>query len=796
MRSSLMDLTAKVWLLSSLFHLVVHGAVYKGTIKGADSWKYLARFCFLPSDTQTGTNVQGQLEAEFTFKYNAKVTLMEYLERSQEVVSAYGEDQVTSFEAWTEVYNSEYNCTTRMQKGMAFPLYDPELEFACKSVCMAGRDGTNQVLNGMWSPYEPVPTYGGRRVYAKPNGDGWLFIFFMGDAGAWYVAREVGSKLVVAEARSQAISPDRVTSSWFVADGEGGFEEDALMKATCLDDVVEGDRAASCSANPIYSPPPFPGTLSLSPPDETDFISSTKGQDEIVGYGLQPDENGYVTATRSQEFHDDEARWIFVALANCDLYCSADGYQLCQGSLDVEYKLTFTNGEGWSTKHFSADEQGIVVVVIVFFILQVGLVMCSLYVRKTLVKLNKFHHTVKLLGISVSITCIARFFDMIHWCKYADDGEGARGLHVAAMWFSGLAETALLLLVILVAKGWSICCRKISATGRTKIAVYTTVYLFTWTVLLIWYEHGMSDANVVYIYHCVPGYLIVTLRVAGVVWLGYATFVTLSKYKMKRRFFKKFLVLFSLWLISLPIIVLIALAIPTWTRYRVVTCLELIFTFIAQAALLVLYFPNRYNRSFPFHATTSDMMPRQPTRMIVGGGNNNGKHTPDDSNMDEDERKKQTFGNTAVIRGNALGAHGGRIERAALRSAMELSHRIKGDAVSLRGALEQMDTLYDDNEDEFENDEDGFHNIGGVDLWNRPMRNPSDARTSAGPSTMGASSAPSLRNQMANGSSANYAVPTRSGSMGSGSMAMEISGPSSSSAGAQERSMPKFSYSR
>eukprot|EP00854_Cymbomonas_tetramitiformis_P000718 gene718-1182_t len=589
---------------------------------------------------------KGQLEAEFTFKYNAKVTLMEYLERSQEVVSSYGDDQVTSFEAWTEVYNSEYNCTARMQKGMAFPLYDPELEGACKSICMAGREGTNQVLNGVWSPYEPVPTYGGRRVYAKKNGDGWLFIFFMGDAGAWYVAREVGSKLVVAEARSQSISPDRVASSWYVADGEGGFEEDSLLKASCVDDIAEGGQEAACSANPIYSPPPLPGTSSLLPPGETDFISNEKGLDEIVGYGLQPDENGYVTATRLQ--------------------------------------LTFTNGEGWSTKHFSADEQGIVVVIIVFFILQFILVMCSIYVRMTLMKLNKFHHTVKLLGISVLITYMARFFDMIHWCKYANDGEGARGLHVAAMWFSGLAETTLLLLVILVAKGWSICCRKISATGRTKIAVYTTVYLLTWTVLLIWYEHGMSDANVVYIYHCVPGYLIVTLRVAGVAWLGYATFVTLNKYKMKRRFFKKFLMLFSLWLISLPIIVLIALAIPTWTRYRVVTCLELIFTFIAQAALLLLYFPNRYNRSFPFHATTSDMMPRQPTRMIVGGGNsNNGKHTPDDSNMDEDER-----------------------------NASEMRLR----RVKLPGALEQMDTLYDDNEDEFENDEDGFHNIGGVDL--------------------------------------------------------------------------------
>jgi hypothetical protein len=45
----------------------------------------------------------------------------------------------------------------------------------------------------------------------------------------------------------------------------------------------------------------------------------------------------------------------------------------------------------------------------------------------------------------------------------------------------------LLLMIILVAKGWSICCRKLSATGRVKIAIYTTTYIIMWSALLFWY---------------------------------------------------------------------------------------------------------------------------------------------------------------------------------------------------------------------------------------------------------------------------------------------------------------------
>jgi TRAP-type C4-dicarboxylate transport system permease large subunit len=80
------------------------------------------------------------------------------------------------------------------------------------------------------------------------------------------------------------------------------------------------------------------------------------------------------------------------------------------------------------------------------------------------------------------------------------------------------------------------------------------------------FYNGVAQEEVVYMYHTGPGYLLCVMRVVGVVWVCYSTYVTLLKFETKRRFFKRFAFIFSMWLLGLPLIVLVALATPTWVR--------------------------------------------------------------------------------------------------------------------------------------------------------------------------------------------------------------------------------------
>ena len=60
---------------------------------------------------------------------------------------------------------------------------------------------------------------------------------------------------------------------------------------------------------------------------------------------------------------------------------------------------------------------------------------------------------------------------MLQYLWFASDGMGWLPLLFMAQILQGASETLFVLLLILIAKGWTICCRKISSAGRVKIAV-------------------------------------------------------------------------------------------------------------------------------------------------------------------------------------------------------------------------------------------------------------------------------------------------------------------------------------
>lgn len=157
-----------------------------------------------------------------------------------------------------------------------------------------------------------------------------------------------------------------------------------------MDDLPEGTSPETLFNPPAPAAPAPPIILGLSTPpgsisldtNTTDaYAQTTKGLRERAGIGLVPDADGYVTAERTQSFSSSQARWMFLALANCDPECGLPG--MCQGSLDIFYELEFTNGDAWSVRHYSADEIGVVETEIFFFVLQIAFMIFGLVVRES-----------------------------------------------------------------------------------------------------------------------------------------------------------------------------------------------------------------------------------------------------------------------------------------------------------------------------------------------------------------------------------------------------------------------------
>ena len=190
----------------------------------------------------------------------------------------------------------------------------------------------------------------------------------------------------------------------------------------------------------------------------------------------------------------------------------------CDGPIDISYNFQFTNGYKFSDKHFSADEIGVMETMITFVCLQTLLIGYFLYVRKLLKSIHKNHHTVKMLGASIFLAWFAHGWILIHYIWFAYDGLGWVGFIYVGRLFQGASETVFLLLLILVGKGWTICCRKISARGRVKIAVFGTVYSITWLAIPTYYYLYGDRASTLHFYQSAYGYILLTLRLFGLGW--------------------------------------------------------------------------------------------------------------------------------------------------------------------------------------------------------------------------------------------------------------------------------------
>ena len=155
----------------------------------------------------------------------------------------------------------------------------------------------------------------------------------------------------------------------------------------------------------------------------------------------------------------------------------------CQGPLNrVKYRVVMKNG----ASPISYDHQGEKEAVTAFLVLYLGLLAYMFFVLKSLKSKNRVHHAATLLFLSVMLQTLAHVFDVNYWQTLVNGASEAmeknvRGehmpreipwwevTHVLAKYCSVSSECLLLLVCILIGKGWTVTRRKISAMGRVRL---------------------------------------------------------------------------------------------------------------------------------------------------------------------------------------------------------------------------------------------------------------------------------------------------------------------------------------
>lgn len=367
-----------------------------------------------------------------------------------------------------------------------------------------------------------------------------------------------------------------------------------------------------------------------------------------------------IRAKVSAKVTSSRSRWFFFAVGNCPSVCSDE---FCVGGVDMYWSFNFTNGDGGNF-YFGADESSVLATALSFLLLYVGLGYYAYRVRSVLQSLRKYHATVALLVFSIGCTIMRLVCETVGFVSYRRTGVTRESATTLAMVLASFSEFSLVLMLMLIMKGWTIVRRKISANGRMRLSIYLMVYAAVYWVCIVYYNKAVDPANIVYVYDTAPGYVLVALRLVLVVWVLRAQKLTLKKYNSKRSFYNKFTSLAALWAVSLPLLVMLNFAVAEYFRAKLLYGLELGILFVTHSVLILLYNP-AVGRSFPFHATTTTMLHGNSAR-------------------------KSQFGY-------------GSLNDAHLRQAADISRRIKHGisilqtfSVDLTTFLEEIDPLEDD----------------------------------------------------------------------------------------------------
>jgi len=285
-----------------------------------------------------------------------------------------------------------------------------------------------------------------------------------------------------------------------------------------------------------------------------------------------------------QPFEDDaRPHYWYIAISNCGE----------TSKLEFEYDFQFINVGGPWERQFSYDDQGLIEMYLIFWILFTLVTIVHLRGVWTLFSTKSFHPIVKLLTTTLLLETFSLLCLFIHYVIYASNGIGANGLKGLGEILDMGTQLVFMFLLILIAKGW--CITRTTITGQKLLLVVGSLFLIGYVSMFTWENVGRDRASSLYIYESVPGILLLVLRVITFGWFLWElrqTFIEEEDPK-KRTFYKYFGGAYSCWFLALVLVVITAIISPAWDRAKTVMALYLIFNCLGFCSLAFILWPSR-----------------------------------------------------------------------------------------------------------------------------------------------------------------------------------------------------------
>lgn len=132
---------------------------------------------------------------------------------------------------------------------------------------------------------------------------------------------------------------------------------------------------------------------------------------------------------------------------------------------------------------------------VAYSFLLLAIIICSIELKSR----QLLHSTYKLFVFSTLIQFFGIVFKSMCYLKYAVNGLGSPGLRVMGNMFMGMSETCFLLLLLLLAKGYTVTRGRLPLSAGVKVTIFMCLYVVTYISLFI-YEAKVCASICFYLY--------------------------------------------------------------------------------------------------------------------------------------------------------------------------------------------------------------------------------------------------------------------------------------------------------
>ncbi|KAL3112741.1 hypothetical protein niasHT_019715 [Heterodera trifolii] len=376
--------------------------------------------------------------------------------------------------------------------------------------------------------------------------------------------------------------------------------------------AVYGNESLNCRQKERVLDPQNHQIIRLSP--SAQFIDERSKCEEISRGNTN---ESWIRCHGIRSFFSMRPRWWYLAVGNCD----------SERGLFLDYSLLMTNappGNQWK-RHFSFDQFYSLPIALVFLLIN-AVISAIAFVFVGILRSRKMCHvSYRLFLHSLCCELVSALFLWAHFDKFSNDGIGFPMLRMLSTIVRQFSIVFFVLLLLLIAKGYTITRARLSTFSSVKLTLFVSVYLALRLLMLIWEIVVSSShlllffpivlsfwvfdpAQVTYLSESVPAYLISLLNVIGWAWFLRSSWVTVRKYPRKKLFYATLALFATFWYWAGPVVLVFAnWVLDNWVREEVVLGVDSAVVAVGFVVFLALTTPMTNNRFFPFHIRTNQI---------------------------------------------------------------------------------------------------------------------------------------------------------------------------------------------